>query len=192
MLRPDNNITRIAKGEKLHEYLPGIYVSGRLFLRQNDRGMTQQGKHRKLTPKEERFCYEYLANGFNATKAALKAGYSKKTAQEIGSQNLSKLIIQMRIQQMKNNLAETAGISALMIASEHSKIAFSESENIPISAKQKSLDSLAVLLGVNAPSKSEVTGKDGKDLIPKIDTSNLTEEERDVLLKIGERALNGK
>lgn len=80
---------------------------------------------RKLTPKEERFCYEYLACGMNATKAALRAGYSKKTADVIGAQNLVKLKIQNRIQHMKDNLAETAGITALMIAAEHSKIAFS-------------------------------------------------------------------
>ena len=36
-----------------------------------------------------------------------------------------KLEIQSRIQHMKDNLAETAGITALMIASEHAKIAFS-------------------------------------------------------------------
>ena len=64
--------------------------------------------HRKLTPKEERFCYEYLACGMNATKAALRAGYSKKTGSEIGRQNLMKLEIQSRIQHMKDNLAEMA------------------------------------------------------------------------------------
>lgn len=76
-----------------------------------------------LTPKQERFCYEYLANGFNATKAALKAKYSERTAYAIGAENLKKPQIQARIQEMKDNLAETAGISALMILQEHMKIA---------------------------------------------------------------------
>lgn len=80
---------------------------------------------RKLTPKEERFCYEYLASGLNATKAALAAGYSKKTAAFIGAENLRKPKIKTRIDEMKSNLAETAGITALMIAKEHAKIAFS-------------------------------------------------------------------
>jgi len=75
-----------------------------------------------LTPKMERFCYEYLACGFNATKAALNAGYSKKTASSIGAENLRKPQIKARIQEMKDNLAETAGISALMIVQEHKKI----------------------------------------------------------------------
>lgn len=79
---------------------------------------------RKLTPKEERFCYEYLACGMNATKAAIRAGYSKKTAHVIGTENLKKPNIHTRIQYMKDNLAETAGITATMIAAEHAKIAF--------------------------------------------------------------------
>ena len=167
---------------------------------------------RKLTPKEERFCYEYLACGMNATKAAIKAGYSKKTATEIGRQNLLKLVIQERIQYMKDNLAETAGITATMIAAEHAKIAFNsiahlhntwielkefnqltddqkaciqeistkvmkvksydgvtndvEYVRIKLYDKQRALDSLTNLLGFNAPVKKEITGKDGKDLIP--------------------------
>ena len=167
---------------------------------------------RKLTPKEERFCYEYLACGMNATKAAIKAGYSKKTATEIGRQNLLKLVIQERIQYMKDNLAEAAGITATMIAAEHAKIAFNsiahlhntwielkefnqltddqkaciqeistkvmkvksydgvtndvEYVRIKLYDKQRALDSLTNLLGFNAPVKKEITGKDGKDLIP--------------------------
>lgn len=44
---------------------------------------------RKLTAKEERFCYEYCID-FNATQAALRAGYSPKTAYAIGAENLRK------------------------------------------------------------------------------------------------------
>lgn len=45
-----------------------------------------------LTPKQARFVEEYLID-FNATQAAIRAGYSKKTARQIGAQNLSKLNI---------------------------------------------------------------------------------------------------
>lgn len=78
----------------------------------------------KLTDKQERFCYEYCLD-FNATRAAITAGYSEKTAYSIGFENLIKPEIQARIQQMKANLSETAGISALKIINEHQKIAFS-------------------------------------------------------------------
>ena len=87
--------------------------------------MDEKIKDKQLTSKEERFCYEYLANGFNATKACIKAGYKETSARFIGARMSTKVNIQTRIQHMKDNLAETAGISALMVANEHAKIAFS-------------------------------------------------------------------
>ena len=52
----------------------------------------------KLTTKEERFCHEFIKD-FNATKAAERAKYSKKSARQIGSDTLSKTYI-------KNYIAE--------------------------------------------------------------------------------------
>ena len=43
----------------------------------------------KLTEKQKRFCDEYLID-LNATQAAIRAGYSKKTAKVIGQENLTK------------------------------------------------------------------------------------------------------
>lgn len=43
----------------------------------------------KLTAKQKRFCDEYLID-LNATQAAIRAGYSKKTAYSIGNENLMK------------------------------------------------------------------------------------------------------
>ena len=45
-----------------------------------------------LTPKQERFVAEYLID-LNATQAAVRAGYSEKTAQMIGSENLAKPMV---------------------------------------------------------------------------------------------------
>ncbi|WP_339053246.1 terminase small subunit [Arsenophonus endosymbiont of Crataerina pallida] len=50
-----------------------------------------------LTNKQEAFCREYLID-LNATQAAIRAGYSEKTAKDIAYQNLAKLNIQKRIQ----------------------------------------------------------------------------------------------
>ena len=44
---------------------------------------------RKLTPKQQDFADHYIKLG-NATEAAIKAGYSKRTAKEIASENLTK------------------------------------------------------------------------------------------------------
>ena len=42
-----------------------------------------------MTEKQKRFCDEYLTD-LNATQAAIRAGYSKKTAYSIGEENLRK------------------------------------------------------------------------------------------------------
>ena len=55
-----------------------------------------------LTEKQKRFCDEYLID-LNATQAAIRAGYSKKTAKQIAQQNLTKLDIQEYI---KKRMAE--------------------------------------------------------------------------------------
>lgn len=43
----------------------------------------------KMTTKQKRFCDEYLID-LNATKAAIRSGYSEKTARKIGQENLTK------------------------------------------------------------------------------------------------------
>lgn len=50
----------------------------------------------KLTPRQQRFCDEYLID-LNATQAAIRAGYSKKTAKEQGSRLLSNVNIKSYI-----------------------------------------------------------------------------------------------
>lgn len=82
-------------------------------------------RNRTLTAKEERFCYQYVLY-LNATQAAISAGYAKHSARSMGCQLLTKLNIRERIEALKNNLAEAAGISALRILKEHEKIAFAD------------------------------------------------------------------
>ena len=52
----------------------------------------------KLTPKQQRFVDEYLID-LNATQAAIRAGYSEKTAYSIGDENLKKPEIKKAIEQ---------------------------------------------------------------------------------------------
>ena len=51
----------------------------------------------ELTLKQNAFIKAYLLNGGNATQAAIRAGYSAKTAYSIGQENLSKPVIQKHI-----------------------------------------------------------------------------------------------
>lgn len=52
----------------------------------------------EMTAKQKRFCDEYLID-LNATQAAIRAGYSKKTAYAIGEQNLKKLELKKYIEE---------------------------------------------------------------------------------------------
>lgn len=47
---------------------------------------------KKMTAKQKLFCDEYLID-LNATQAAIRAGYSEKTAYAIGQENLKKPVI---------------------------------------------------------------------------------------------------
>lgn len=79
---------------------------------------------KELTLKQIRFCEEYLID-FNGTQAAIRAGYSKKTAQEIASENLSKPIISEFIKKRQAELSKNASVSAQDVLNELKKIGFS-------------------------------------------------------------------
>lgn len=64
-----------------------------------------------MTDKQKRFAEEYLVD-LNATRAAIRAGYSKKTAQRIGSENLSKPLIREYIEQKLGEMSKDAIASA--------------------------------------------------------------------------------
>ncbi len=64
-----------------------------------------------LTPKEHRFCEEYLVD-LNATQAAIRAGYSRHTARSIGSENLTKPDVIDEIERLKAERSERTKVDA--------------------------------------------------------------------------------
>ncbi|MFZ4215437.1 terminase small subunit [Pantoea endophytica] len=64
-----------------------------------------------LTDKQDMFCREYLID-LNASQAAIRAGYSQKTASRMGSENLSKPDIAKRIIELKTARNERVEINA--------------------------------------------------------------------------------
>ena len=56
-----------------------------------------------MTDKQKRFCDEYLVD-YNATQAAVRAGYSAKTAYSIGNDNLKKPELKNYIDQRNEEL----------------------------------------------------------------------------------------
>ena len=67
-----------------------------------------------LTPKQQRFVEEYLID-LNATQAAIRAGYSPRTANEQGAQNLAKLSISEAIAEAQEKLSNKAQVTVEMV-----------------------------------------------------------------------------
>ncbi|WP_440863077.1 terminase small subunit [Symbiopectobacterium purcellii] len=65
----------------------------------------------KLTDKQELFAREYLKD-LNATQAAIRAGYSEKTARKIGSENLSKPDLTERIAELNSERIQRVQVDA--------------------------------------------------------------------------------
>lgn len=74
----------------------------------------------KLNAKQAKFVREYLVD-LNATQAAIRAGYSEKSASEIGYENLRKPHIAAAVDKA---MAEEPGITRARIVDELAKIAF--------------------------------------------------------------------
>ena len=95
-----------------------------------------------MTTKQKRFCEEYVID-WNATRAAIAAGYSKKTAHSIGAENLTKPEIQSHIKEIQDDLAKLAGVSALRNVLELKKLAYSSIANFKTDwMTQKEFDEL--------------------------------------------------
>ncbi len=65
----------------------------------------------KLTPKQQCFVDEYLID-LNATQAAVRAGYSKNSARQIGDENLSKPVIAAAVAQAMQERSEATKIDS--------------------------------------------------------------------------------
>lgn len=67
-------------------------------------------KPSKFTPKQDRFCREYLVD-LNATQAARRAGYSPRTANEQGARLLANASVKSRIAELQAEVAERLNIT---------------------------------------------------------------------------------
>tara|TARA_R110001606_G_scaffold30344_1_gene93794 strand:- start:37595 stop:38209 length:615 start_codon:yes stop_codon:yes gene_type:complete len=82
-----------------------------------------------LTPKQRRFVDEYLID-LNATQAAIRAKYSKKSARQIGEENLSKPDIQAAIAVRMKQREKRTEITQDMVLKELARIGFSDIRKI--------------------------------------------------------------
>ncbi len=82
-----------------------------------------------MTDKQKRFCDEYLID-LNATQAAIRAGYSPGSAQQIGAENLSKPVIRVRIDKAIAERSKRTGANADRVVQELAKIAFLQADTL--------------------------------------------------------------
>ena len=112
-----------------------------------------------LTPKQQRFVEEYLID-LNATQAAIRAGYSEKTAKVIAAQNLSKLNVQEAIEDARKEVSEKALITTEMVVKGLLKEAQDYAEGSTQSARVSAWAHLGKHLGM-FKDKIEHTGANG-------------------------------
>ena len=91
--------------------------------------------NKRLTLKQELFVYEYLID-LNATQAAIRAGYSRKTAYSIGFENLKKPEIAKAIQVAANERIKRTEIDADWVLHEQVKVYKRCMQDLPILDKE--------------------------------------------------------
>jgi len=77
-----------------------------------------------VSPKQKRFVQEYLIDS-NATAAAIRAGYSRQSARQSGSDNLRKPEVAKAIAAAREKLAGKLEVTAEAIVAELAKLGFS-------------------------------------------------------------------
>lgn len=77
-----------------------------------------------LTPKQERFCEEYIID-LNGAQAAIRAGYSEESARQIASDCLTKHDIQDRIAELRTKISTANGNLVQRVIDELIKVGFS-------------------------------------------------------------------
>ncbi|MCW5783529.1 MAG: terminase small subunit [Nitrospirales bacterium] len=81
-----------------------------------------------MTNKQERFVQEYLID-FNATQAAIRAGYGQRSAYSIGQENLKKPEIQAAIQAKQATIQQRLAVEQEDVVRELIRIGFSNIED---------------------------------------------------------------
>ncbi len=106
-----------------------------------------------LNPKQQQFVAEYLVD-LNATQAAIRAGYSPKTAGVQGFDLLKKPEIAAAIESLRNEHAKNTGLTVERVLTEAMRLAFfdirklADAEGNPIPINQLDDDTAAAIQGL--------------------------------------------
>lgn len=93
-----------------------------------------------MNEQQKRFAEEYIID-LNATQAAIRAGYSEKTARSQGQRLLTNVDIQDEIQRLKNARSKRCEVSADKVLMEYAKIGFSNiSDYLKVDTRERIVD----------------------------------------------------
>lgn len=146
-----------------------------------------------MNEKQKRFCDEYLID-CNATQAAIRAGYSPKTAYAIGEQNLKKLelkaYIDEQLEQLHNkktaDAREVLEYLTAVMRGEHTEQVLrlagdgvQEISNIDVSAKDriKAAEMLAKRYGLLT---DKISVQDDNEILVKVEYEDNPESEQNI------------
>lgn len=125
-----------------------------------------------LTPKQAAFVREYLVD-LNATQAAIRAGYSARTAAAVGFENLRKPKIALEVEKAQADRAERTQVTADRVLAELAKLAFANlgdyfrlaSGHDPvIDLSTATRDQLAALTEITVDDYTDGRGEDARDV----------------------------
>lgn len=113
----------------------------------------------ELNIKQQRFVEEYVID-FNATRAAINAGYSEKTARSIGSELLTKPDIRKAVKLQLEELSTDSYVSREVILTGLLKEAMGRGDNCTATSRVSAWDKLAKLSGLYVDTKPATTVDD--------------------------------
>jgi phage terminase small subunit len=157
--------------------------------------LPKSAKEPGLTPKQERFVQEYLVD-LNATQAAIRAGYSKRTADKQGYQLLVNPRVQAAIALAQADVAKRLGLDAEWVLKRLRAISDRCAQAEPVLDREGNetgeyrFDSAGAnrateLIGKHLgmfTEKHELTGKDSGPILLQGRLSGMTEEQLKALL----------
>lgn len=113
----------------------------------------------QLTAKQQMFVEEYLID-LNATQAAIRAGYSAKTAYAIGEENLRKPVIAAAISSAMEGRSKRTEITSDNVLQEIAKLAFSNVQSIfDVDGRLKPIHQLPPEIAASISSVEVVTSR---------------------------------
>lgn len=143
--------------------------------------MSKDGSN--LTDKQERFCQEYVID-LNGTQAAIRAGYSEKTANEQAARLLAKVSIKAKINQLQNSVADRLNINLEWVMTRFKEISDRSIQAEPVRDKNGNPTGEYVFDSSGANKATEMLGK----MIGAFETDN---KQKQVVLPTPSIIVNG-